>query len=249
MRRLAFSLLCLAMSMAFTAPVHAAAPSTTTLTNALEHAVESDSQAWFTNRFDVGSVTDVEVLGNADGGGVSIRGNYTFNGGQSGWVRAVYARGKVLCLEFWDRQGNCDSVRGSNDDAPGGNVEAEDNSPWERLTGNMTEILVQPESDASCLMSKTIGNGGNTRVYSNRTGVVGSTSDHAFTILVKNTCGRAVRVRFPGFLYSTNDVDIRKGDVFSLNCDTTTTMGSDTFSIPHSNEACSGGHFLRRNAQ
>lgn len=201
------------------------------------------------NRFDSGSVGNVEVLGDADGGGISIRGDYTFNGGRAGWVRAVYAKGKIVCLEYWDRQGACDDVRGSGGGTADSASVAEDNSPWERLTGNMTEILVQPESDAACLMSKTIGNGGETRMYSNRRGDVASSSDHAFTILVRNTCSGAVHMQFPGFFGSANDIDIRKGDVFSLNCNTTTTMGSDTFSIPHSNESCSGGHFLKRNAQ
>jgi hypothetical protein len=219
------------------------------MTKALERAVESDSQVWLMNRFDVGSVGNVEVLGDADGGGVAIRGDYTFNGGQPGWVRAVYAKGKIVCLEFWDRQGSCDDVRGSGEDASSSTSVAEDSSPWQRLTGNMTEILVQPEADASCLMSKTIGNGGETRLYSNRRGDTASRSDHDFTILVKNTCGRAVHMQFPGFLGSSNDIDIRRGDVFSLNCSTTTTMGSDTFSFPHTNESCSGGHFLKRSAQ
>ena len=252
MRRLAFSLLCSTMAAALLVPAQASQPSTAVMTKALERAVESDSQAWMMNRFDIGSVSNVEVLGNTDDGNISIRGDYTFNGGQSGWVRAVYARGKIACLEYWDRQGDCAGVRGADESTANDNSVAEENaSQWERLTQDMREIRVLPESDAPCLMQKTIGTGGETRMYSNRATheVAGSVSDHSFTILVKNTCSRAVLMQFPGFLYSTSDIDIRKGDVFSLDCNTTTEMGSGTFSIPRSNEACSGGHFLQRNAQ
>jgi hypothetical protein len=221
------------------------------IAQALERAVESDSQDWLMNRFDTGSVTGVEVVEKLDDGSEKIRGNYTFNGGQSGWVQAIYANGRTACLEFWDRQGNCAGVRGDGRShaAPRDEAAASTGGAWERLSQNIDEIRIVPESDASCLMEKRFDQGGETRVYSNNYGDTGSVGDRGVTILLKSTCGRPVHMQFPGFLGSANDIDIRKGDLFSLDCNTHTTMGSGMLALPHSNEACSGGHFIKRVAQ
>src|ERR1700759_1562127 len=123
--------LCSALALALFVPAEARTrgPSTSAMAKALERAVESDSQAWVMNRFDAGSVTTVKVLGSLDDGSISIRGDYTFNGGQAGWVRAVYARGKIVCLQYWDRQDDCAGVRGSEDDSGSADRVTEDSSP------------------------------------------------------------------------------------------------------------------------
>lgn len=77
---------------------------------ALGRAIAQDSQAWSSNRYDGGSLHDVVVL-KSGRDGTTLRGNYTFNGGQNGWVQAQVGAGKVLCLEYWDFAGICNSVR------------------------------------------------------------------------------------------------------------------------------------------
>jgi len=80
-------------------------------TTLLDRAIAQDSQAWFINRFDQGSLTDVVVLPPPDAGVVLVRGSYTYNGGSLGWVNARLRGTSVECLEYWDRQGSCAAVR------------------------------------------------------------------------------------------------------------------------------------------
>jgi hypothetical protein len=77
----------------------------------LAEAIARDSGYWIMNRYDPRSLTDVEVVARTPGGGATVRGNYTFNGGDSGWVEAEIAGGRVSCLRYWDT-GSCDPVRG-----------------------------------------------------------------------------------------------------------------------------------------
>jgi hypothetical protein len=77
----------------------------------LERAVRSDSTNWSFNQYDVGSLTDVRVL-DRNGSTLTLRGNYTFNGGTSGWVEARLVGGRVQCLQFWD-VGSCSPPRSS----------------------------------------------------------------------------------------------------------------------------------------
>jgi hypothetical protein len=76
----------------------------------LADAIARDSAYWIMNRYDPGSLTDVEVVARAAGGS-TVRGNYTYNDGDSGWVEAEIAGGRVSCLRYWDT-GSCDPVRG-----------------------------------------------------------------------------------------------------------------------------------------
>jgi hypothetical protein len=78
------------------------------LARALEAAVRQDSGAWNLNRYDRGSLQEVKLL--SSGRTSRIRGNYTFNGGSSGWVEADVSAGKVQCLAYWD-VGSCEEVR------------------------------------------------------------------------------------------------------------------------------------------
>jgi hypothetical protein len=78
----------------------------------LADAIARDSSYWIMNRYDPGSLTDVEIIART-GGGSTVRGNYSYNGGDSGWVEAEIAGGRVTCLHYWDTD-SCDPVRGGS---------------------------------------------------------------------------------------------------------------------------------------
>ncbi|WP_269514287.1 hypothetical protein [Brevundimonas subvibrioides] len=79
-------------------------------TTALEQAIAQDSQSWLFNRFDPGSVNSVVVMPASNDGLVTVRGNYSFNGGAPGWVEARLQAGVVQCVVYWDFQDSCRPV-------------------------------------------------------------------------------------------------------------------------------------------
>lgn len=83
-------------------------PAGATLAAQLEQAVRSDSQSWFINRFDTGSVSNVRIV-SAKGEPMVIRGDYRYNGGAAGWVEARVEGDGITCLQFWDT-GHCTAV-------------------------------------------------------------------------------------------------------------------------------------------
>jgi len=75
---------------------------------AMEDLVSIDARTWVWNSYDRGSMRNVGVAEtSADGRVVVFSGQYTFNGGQSGWARARYIDGQFSCVEFWDYSGSC----------------------------------------------------------------------------------------------------------------------------------------------
>lgn len=82
------------------------------LTRQLEGFVETDSQGWAFNRFDVGSIRDVKILnGSAKTGTLLMKGFYTYNGGMTGWVMVQMVQGKFGCIQFWDAIIGCRPLR------------------------------------------------------------------------------------------------------------------------------------------
>jgi hypothetical protein len=75
----------------------------------VERAVRQDSGAWLMNRYDRGSISNVRVA-ERTGGSTTLRAEYTYNGGSSGWVLARVVEGRVDCLGYWD-MGGCTSIR------------------------------------------------------------------------------------------------------------------------------------------
>jgi hypothetical protein len=75
----------------------------------LDQLVSEDSRSWASNRYDPGSMRAGLPSDLGDGASI-VTGNYTFNGGTSGWVRAHLARGQVSCIEYWDFSGVCRQV-------------------------------------------------------------------------------------------------------------------------------------------
>jgi hypothetical protein len=67
-----------------------------------------DSRGWVTNRYDGESVSNVKTLEFSKAQrSATVYADYTFNGGQSGWVKVRVVDGELKCLEFWDFEGQC----------------------------------------------------------------------------------------------------------------------------------------------
>ena len=78
----------------------------------LETHVATDSQGWVFNRYDAGSIGNVRIAsGSVRSGNFVLRGEYTYNGGAAGWVLAQYADGRFECIQFWDAQIGCRTLR------------------------------------------------------------------------------------------------------------------------------------------
>ncbi|WP_269514492.1 hypothetical protein [Brevundimonas subvibrioides] len=75
---------------------------------AMEEIVSIDARNWVWNRYDRGSMRDVQIDQTSPDGRVLVfYGNYTYNGGSGGWARARYVDGQFSCIEFWDYAGSC----------------------------------------------------------------------------------------------------------------------------------------------
>jgi hypothetical protein len=74
----------------------------------LDKIVSEDSRSWASNRYNSGSMRAGPPSDSGDS--FVVTGNYTFNQGTSGWVKAHFADGKISCVEYWDFAGNCRQV-------------------------------------------------------------------------------------------------------------------------------------------
>jgi TPR repeat protein len=72
----------------------------------LDKAVADDSEGWNFNRYDRGSMRSISVL-SRDPVKTIIRGSYTYNGGQAGWVEATLINDRLSCLRYWDISNTC----------------------------------------------------------------------------------------------------------------------------------------------
>ncbi|HEY6814500.1 MAG TPA: hypothetical protein VI168_03065 [Croceibacterium sp.] len=100
---------------AIVTPVSAASAQTAVTTRdlnaALDSIVETDSQGWWVNDYDSGSMTDAAVTQVSDDGrAYVVRGNYTYNGGSGGYVDALVRDNQLVCLQFWDTS-SCRAMR------------------------------------------------------------------------------------------------------------------------------------------
>lgn len=78
------------------------------LTANMDAVVRTDSSGWMFNRYDRGSMRNVQVLeSSSDGATAVVYGEYSYNGGSRGWVKARLVNGQLSCLEFWDFAGRC----------------------------------------------------------------------------------------------------------------------------------------------
>jgi len=81
----------------------------TTYTRLLDQAISTDSGSWRWNQYDAGSANNVRIATGTAANG-TLRGEYRFNGGASGWVEAQVSGGKITCLHYWDT-GSCAPIR------------------------------------------------------------------------------------------------------------------------------------------
>jgi hypothetical protein len=82
------------------------------LSKKLEGFVRTDAQGWAFNRFDAGSIANVKVIdGSVKSGHYTLRGEYTYNGGVSGWVLAQMEGPNLGCIQFHDAIIGCRALR------------------------------------------------------------------------------------------------------------------------------------------
>ncbi|HEX4182985.1 MAG TPA: hypothetical protein VHY34_06990 [Caulobacteraceae bacterium] len=84
----------------------------------LDAIVWVDSQAWASNQYQPGSMTNVTLDSQAsDGSNRTLRGEYSYVGGSTGWVKVTVYRNHHLfpCVEFWDFAGSCRPMNIPND--------------------------------------------------------------------------------------------------------------------------------------
>jgi TPR repeat protein len=74
-------------------------------TSSLDAIIRQDAAGWIMNRYDAGSVRNIQVT-KRKGKAVEMRADYTFNNGQSGWINVDF-RKRIPCLEYWDTEGIC----------------------------------------------------------------------------------------------------------------------------------------------
>jgi hypothetical protein len=99
-----------ASSAAGYAPLRTQQPIQESLEAALQKAVLQDSQGWISNKYDHESLNNMKTI-SSDDGIVIIKGSYTYNNGESGWVAGHFKDGALQCLEYWDFTPHCNPVR------------------------------------------------------------------------------------------------------------------------------------------
>lgn len=81
------------------------------LAESLDAIVRYDSQAWMMNRYDYGSISNARFRERSRDGRTAVaEGDYSYNGGMRGWIRARIQNGQVSCIEYHDFPGNCRAV-------------------------------------------------------------------------------------------------------------------------------------------
>ena len=93
------------------AVIRALKPAPAILAVALEGAVAKDSHSWSFYHYDKGTIRNVKLrqIGKPNQPTI-IRGEYTYNDGNRGWVEANVVGGKISCLHYHDRD-QCSPVR------------------------------------------------------------------------------------------------------------------------------------------
>lgn len=70
--------------------------------------IAEDASSWVFNQYDRGSMHNVKIISSTNAGRTKVvYGDYTYNGGSAGWVKAQFENGALSCVEFWDFQGQC----------------------------------------------------------------------------------------------------------------------------------------------
>lgn len=74
----------------------------------IDSLIQQDSAGWFINKYDPGSTNYVEIVsGTTDSGNYKAKANYTYNGGQRGWVIINVQKNDLRCLTYFDQPSVC----------------------------------------------------------------------------------------------------------------------------------------------
>lgn len=84
-------------------------PASAAQSRLLASAIRQDSYSWIVNEYDNGSLRDVQII-DSKNGVITIRGDYTFNQGENGWIAAQIVNNNVSCIYYWDTS-YCNPVR------------------------------------------------------------------------------------------------------------------------------------------
>ena len=86
----------------------APSPAMSKLAQNLDNLIALDARTWISDRYDAGSVYDVQIESlSADNTRAIVFARYTYNGGEQGWVRVHTANGGLDCMEFHNFEGTC----------------------------------------------------------------------------------------------------------------------------------------------
>lgn len=80
-------------------------------TMVVDHIIKKDSQGWWLNRYNKGSVGNVRMdasLNNSRDGVITA--DFIFNDNQTGSVQVVFRNGDVSCVQYWD-ESTCRPVK------------------------------------------------------------------------------------------------------------------------------------------
>ena len=150
----------------------------------VESAVRQDSGAWVINRYDAGSIGNVRIAGQSEGV-TTLRAEYSYNGGDKGWVEARVEGGRVDCLRYWDSS-SCNAPRAGDSGGSAGPA---------ALTGSSGEPVRDTDGTTTCLRRSSLG-GSNLEVRSREYGGDLLASREADRIwMYRNTCNRPVSYR------------------------------------------------------
>ncbi|MDX2298619.1 MAG: hypothetical protein NW204_02745 [Xanthomonadaceae bacterium] len=84
------------------------------MTSYFDDIVAQDAERWVKNSYDRNSMHNLKIAPSTNSKAKTILyGEYTFNNGQFGWVKAQFANQKLVCLEFWDYPEQCRPLGGS----------------------------------------------------------------------------------------------------------------------------------------
>lgn len=73
-----------------------------TLNQQLDQIIAADSTSWMFWRYDRGSARNARFEGDPAESSRVLYGEYSFNGGQGGWVRVRFNAESVQCIQFWN---------------------------------------------------------------------------------------------------------------------------------------------------
>ncbi|MCB0686952.1 MAG: hypothetical protein KDC53_10515 [Saprospiraceae bacterium] len=76
----------------------------------VDDLIRDQAKTWMMNRYQSGSISDVDITKNDQGKPRSLRANYRFSGfggSSSGSVKIVFKDGLPTCMYFWDFPNNC----------------------------------------------------------------------------------------------------------------------------------------------